>query len=80
MPSTPATTNLVLERVPPLSVSGEVKLLQGNPHFSQELVPPEAIPVPHTQPEGAAQQGGLGHPILQWEGEGETHLSKWHSV
>ena len=50
-------TNLVFERVPPLSVGGEVKLLQGNSHLSQELVPPEAVPVPHTQPESAAQQG-----------------------
>ena len=50
-------TNLVFERVPPLGVGGEVKLFQGNSHLSQELVPPEAVPVPHTQPESAAQQG-----------------------
>jgi len=62
-------TNLVLERVPPLSVGGEVKLLQGNSDLSQELVPPEAVPVPHTQPESAAQQGRLRHLVLQWEGE-----------
>ena len=62
-------TNLVLERVPPLSVGGEVKLLQCNSHLSQELVPPEAVPVPHTQPESAAQQGRLRHLVLQWEGE-----------
>ena len=64
-----AITNLVFEKVPPLGVGGEVKLLQGNSHLSQELVPPEAVPVPHTQPESAAQQGRLRHLVLQWEGE-----------
>ena len=66
----PLLTHLLLERVPPLSAGGEVKLLQGNSHFSQELVPPKSIPVPYTQPQGMAQQGRLRHIILQWKERG----------
>ena len=47
---------------------GEINGTEGQTNFSQKVIPPKLIPVPHTQPESVRAQICLCNLVL-WEGE-----------
>ena len=67
---------LLLECVPLILCVIEVQRGEGKTNFSQKLVPPESVPVPHTQPESTRVQLNLRQLVLG--GEEDVEWNEFH--